>query len=62
MSADELKMIGESRSPWSIAPVIEMSYSAVRNGIIQYAELNQMGVPLGLSIDASRRPMRTSST
>ena len=53
MSADELKMIGESRSPWSIAPVIEMSYSAVRNGIIQYAELNQMGVPLGLSIDAS---------
>jgi len=53
MSADELKMIGESRSPWSIAPVIEMSYSAVRNGIIQYAELAQLGVPLGLSIDAS---------
>ena len=53
MSADELKLIGETRSPWSIAPVIEMSYSAVRNGIIQYAELNQMGVRLGLSIDAS---------
>jgi 5-methylthioadenosine/S-adenosylhomocysteine deaminase len=53
MAAEELKMIGEARSPWSIAPVIEMSYSAVRNGIIQYSELNQMGVPLGLSIDAS---------
>jgi cytosine/adenosine deaminase-related metal-dependent hydrolase len=53
MSADELKMIGDTRSPWSIAPVIEMSYSAVRNGIIQYSELNQMGLPLGLSIDAS---------
>jgi 5-methylthioadenosine/S-adenosylhomocysteine deaminase len=25
----------------------------VRNGIIQYSELNAMGVPLGLSIDAS---------
>ena len=53
MSADELKMIGDSKSPWSIAPVIEMSYSAVRNGIIQYAELARLGVPLGLSIDAS---------
>jgi cytosine/adenosine deaminase-related metal-dependent hydrolase len=53
MTADELKMIGDTRSPWSIAPVIEMSYSAVRNGTIQYSELNGMGVPLGLSIDAS---------
>ena len=53
MTADELKMIGESKSPWSIASVIEMSYSAVRNGIIQYAELADMRVPLGLSIDAS---------
>ena len=53
MTADELKMIGDSKSPWSIASVIEMSYSAVRNGIIQYAELAEMGVPLGLSIDAS---------
>jgi 5-methylthioadenosine/S-adenosylhomocysteine deaminase len=53
MTADELTMIGGTRSPWSIAPVIEMSYSAARNGIIQYSELNAMGVPLGLSIDAS---------
>ena len=53
MSEGELKMIGETRSPWSTAPVIEMSYSAVRNGTIQYSELKAMGVPLGLSIDAS---------
>jgi cytosine/adenosine deaminase-related metal-dependent hydrolase len=53
MTADELKMIGESKSPWSTAPVIEMSYSAVRNGTIQYSELSDMGVQLGLSIDAS---------
>jgi cytosine/adenosine deaminase-related metal-dependent hydrolase len=53
MTSDELKMIGDTKSPWSIAPVIEMSYSAVRNGTIQYSELNAMGVQLGLSIDAS---------
>ena len=53
MTADELKMIGDTKSPWSIAPVIEMSYSAVRSGITQYSELNDMGVQLGLSIDAS---------
>jgi 5-methylthioadenosine/S-adenosylhomocysteine deaminase len=53
MTIDELKMIGDTRSPWSIAPVIEMSYSAVRNGTIQYSELSGIGVQLGLSIDAS---------
>src|SRR4051794_31076259 len=53
MTADELKMVGDTKSPWSIAPVIEMSYSAARNGTIQYSELNAMGVQLGLSIDAS---------
>ncbi|MBL0421753.1 amidohydrolase family protein [Ramlibacter sp. AW1] len=53
MNPTELKMVGDHRAPWSIAPVIEMSYSAVRNGIIQYEELSRMGVPLGLSIDAS---------
>jgi cytosine/adenosine deaminase-related metal-dependent hydrolase len=53
MTSDELKIIGDTKSPWSIAPVIEMSYSAVRNGTIQYSELNAMGVRLGLSIDAS---------
>jgi cytosine/adenosine deaminase-related metal-dependent hydrolase len=45
--------VAEAKAPFSSAPVIEMSYSAVRNGIIQYNELNGMGVQLGLSIDAS---------
>jgi 5-methylthioadenosine/S-adenosylhomocysteine deaminase len=53
MMSNELKMIGDTKTPWSTAPVIEMSYSAVRNGIIQYSELTAMGVQLGLSIDAS---------
>ncbi len=53
MTPAELEATGRARSPWSIASVIEMSYSAVRNGLIQYDELNAMGVPLGLSIDAS---------
>ena len=53
MSPAELKMVGDSKSPYSTAPVIEMSYSAVRSGTIQYAELNGMGVQMGLSIDAS---------
>jgi cytosine/adenosine deaminase-related metal-dependent hydrolase len=53
MTPDELKTIGDTKTPWSTAPVIEISYSAVRNGTIQYSELNAMGVQLGLSIDAS---------
>ncbi len=53
MSPEELKVIGETKTPWSTAPVIEMSYSAVRNGLIQYHELHEMGTQLGLSIDAS---------
>ena len=53
MNPAELEATGKARSPWSMAPVIEMSYSAVRSGLIQYDELNRMGVPLGLSIDAS---------
>jgi cytosine/adenosine deaminase-related metal-dependent hydrolase len=53
MTAAELKTIGDTKTPWSSAPVIEMSYSAVRNGQVQYFELEQMGTQLGLSIDAS---------
>jgi cytosine/adenosine deaminase-related metal-dependent hydrolase len=53
MTPAELQMIGDTRTPWSIAPVIEMSYSAVRNGQIQYHELDAMGIQLGLSIDSS---------
>jgi cytosine/adenosine deaminase-related metal-dependent hydrolase len=53
MTEAELRKIGDTRTPWSIAPVIEMSYSAVRNGQIQYHELEAMNTPLGLSIDSS---------
>jgi cytosine/adenosine deaminase-related metal-dependent hydrolase len=53
MTPAELQMVGDSKSPYSTAPVIEMSYSAVRNGRIQYSELNQMHVQLGLSLDAT---------
>ena len=53
MTPDELKMVSDSKSPYSAAPVIEASYSKVRSGITQYSELNQLSVPLGLSIDAS---------
>ncbi len=53
MTAAELRTIGDTRTPWSIAPVIEMSYSAVRNGQIQYHELEAMNTQLGLSIDSS---------
>jgi cytosine/adenosine deaminase-related metal-dependent hydrolase len=53
MTDDELAMVGETNSPWSTAPMIEMSYSFVRSGRTQYAELKALGVPLGLSIDAS---------
>ena len=63
MSADELKMIGDSKSPWSIAPVIEMSYSAVRNGIIQYDELERRwACRSGCRSTRRPRPTRTSST
>lgn len=53
MTPAELKMVGDTGTPYSIAPVIEMSYSMVRSGITQYSELNGMGVQMGLSIDAS---------
>jgi cytosine/adenosine deaminase-related metal-dependent hydrolase len=53
MTPAELKMVGDSKSPYSTAPVIEMSYSAVRNGKIQYSQLSEMGVQVGLSLDAT---------
>ncbi len=53
LTAEERQLVAETKTPYSTAPVIEMSYSAVRSGYIQYAELNQLGVQLGLSIDSS---------
>ena len=53
MTAEERQLIAATRTPYSMAPVIEMSYSAVRSGYIQFAELEQLRVQLGLSIDSS---------
>ena len=53
LTAEERQLVAESKTPYSTAPVIEMSYSAVRSGYIQYAELTELGVQLGLSIDSS---------
>ncbi|MRX51330.1 amidohydrolase family protein [Paracoccus sp. S-4012] len=38
---------------FSMSPAIEIPYSTVRNGYIQFAELEDLGASLGLSIDAS---------
>lgn len=53
LSEQERQLVVNSKSPYSTAPVIEMSYSAVRSGFIQYEELKQLNVPMGLSIDSS---------
>ncbi|MDP9927829.1 hypothetical protein [Variovorax paradoxus] len=36
-----------------MSPIIEMAHSGVRNGRTQFAELDQLGVQLCLSIDSS---------
>lgn len=53
LSEQERQLVVASKSPYSTAPVIEMSYSAVRSGYIQYDELKNLNVPMGLSIDSS---------
>ena len=53
LTPEERQLVADSKTPYSTAPVIEMSYSAVRSGYIQYAELAELGVQLGLSIDSS---------
>jgi 5-methylthioadenosine/S-adenosylhomocysteine deaminase len=53
LTAQERQAIADAKTPYSIAPVIEMSYSAVRSGYIQFAELEQLDVPLSLSVDSS---------
>lgn len=53
LTGEERQLVADTRTPYSTAPVIEMSYSAVRSGYIQYAELAELGVQLGLSIDSS---------
>lgn len=53
LTVDELDRVARNGAGYSIAPVIELSYSAARNGVIQFAELDRQAVRLGLSIDSS---------
>ena len=45
LTAEERQLVAETKTPYSTAPVIEMSYSAVRSGYIQYAELTRAWGP-----------------
>jgi 5-methylthioadenosine/S-adenosylhomocysteine deaminase len=53
MTADEIDFVAKTKTLFSNSPVIEMSYSAVRNGTIQFAELEAKGVQQSLSTDSS---------
>jgi cytosine/adenosine deaminase-related metal-dependent hydrolase len=53
MTDEERKAVAASKTSYSISPVIEMSFSAVRSGYIQFAELEALHVPLCLSVDSS---------
>jgi 5-methylthioadenosine/S-adenosylhomocysteine deaminase len=53
MTADEIDSVAKTKTLFSTSPVIEMSYSAVRNGTIQFAELEAKGVQQSLSTDSS---------
>lgn len=53
LSAEDRETVRKTGTRYSSAPAIEMSFSAVRSGYIQYSELQQLGVQLGLSVDSS---------
>lgn len=50
---EERAQMVAAKVKFSMSPAIEIPYSTVRNGYIQYAELEEMGAQLSLSIDAS---------
>ena len=50
---DELHQVAESGASYSIAPLIEMSYAAARDGNIQFAEAEALRIPLCLSVDSA---------
>lgn len=50
---EERQQMVAAKVKFSMSPAIEIPYSTVRNGYIQYAELEEMGAQLSLSIDAS---------
>ncbi len=53
VSAEERKILAESRSTMSCSPVIELLYAQATRGEIQYQELREHGVQMSLSVDSS---------
>jgi 5-methylthioadenosine/S-adenosylhomocysteine deaminase len=51
--AAERQILVANRVKLSMSPVIEIPYSTVRDGYIQFDELEQLGAQLSLSIDAT---------
>jgi len=52
-TGDERRRMVSAGVKFSMSPAIEIPYSTVRNGYIQFAELEELGAQLSLSIDAS---------
>lgn len=50
---EERKILVDRNVPFSMSPAIEIPYSTVRNGYIQFAELEKLGAVISLSLDAS---------
>ncbi len=53
LTAEDRKLLVARKVKLSMSPAIEIPYSTVRNGYIQFAELEELGAQLSLSIDAS---------
>jgi 5-methylthioadenosine/S-adenosylhomocysteine deaminase len=49
----EREVMVAKNTQFSMSPAIEIPYSTVRNGYIQFGELEQLGASLSLSVDAS---------
>ncbi|KAB0267821.1 amidohydrolase family protein [Microvirga brassicacearum] len=52
-TAEEREAMVAKNVQFSMSPAIEIPYSTVRNGYIQFAELEKLGASLSLSVDAS---------
>ncbi|WP_414476465.1 amidohydrolase family protein [Microvirga sp. M2] len=52
-TAEERETMVAKNVQFSMSPAIEIPYSTVRNGYIQFAELEKLGASLSLSVDAS---------
>ncbi|QOF72710.1 amidohydrolase family protein [Aminobacter sp. SR38] len=53
LTEEERETLVAKNVQFSMSPAIEIPYSTVRNGYIQFAELEQLGASLSLSVDAS---------